>query len=183
MAVENILSIVIAASTVIYTVTSLMLWVESRETRKQKITPNLIAYLKSAENHIMLELRIKNIGEGIAKNIQVKVIQDYNRMGKNNLLLSKIGIVENGLNHFPPQYELKYYIGSMTDIYQKDKNGFIELEISYTSSDNRKFSENFKLPFKSLFDQNYSNPPETYIGQIPYYLKEINSTIKKSLEQ
>jgi len=108
MAVENILSIVIAASTVIYTVTSLMLWVESRETRKQKITPNLIAYLKSAENHIMLELRIKNIGEGIAKNIQVKVIQDYNRMGKNNLLLSKIGIVENGLNHFPPQYELKY---------------------------------------------------------------------------
>ncbi|WP_303917895.1 hypothetical protein [Draconibacterium sediminis] len=178
MAVEIILSTVIAASTVIYTATSLMLWIESKATRKQKLTPMIIAYLKTAENHVMLELRIKNIGEGIAKNVSIKTLQDYERLGKSNLLLSEIGVIKNGFNSFPPQYELIFYIGRLTEIYEKDRDGSIKLEFSYESSDNRKFSEIFELPFKQIYGQNYSNPPESYIGQIPYYLKEINKTLK-----
>jgi hypothetical protein len=178
MAIEMTLSTVIAASTVIYTAISLMLWLESRATRKQKLTPMMIAYLKSAEDHIMLELRIKNIGEGVAKDLKIKTLQDYNRLKNSHFPLSEIGVIKNGFNSFPPQHELKFYIGALTEIYKEDKDGFIKLEFSYKSSDNRKFSEIFELPFNQTFGQNYSNPPDSYIGQIPHYLKEINKTLK-----
>ena len=179
MTVEIILSIVLAVSTVVYTGINLMLWKESIATRKQKLTPQIITFLKSAENHIMLELHFKNIGEGIAKNLRVNVLQDFERMSKPDLLLSEIGIIKNGFNVFPPQYELKYYIKSLTELYENDKEGKITLELNYESSDNRKFSNLYELQFNQIFGQNYSNPPETYMGQIPYYLKEINSTLKK----
>jgi hypothetical protein len=70
----------------------------------------------------------------------------------------------------------------MTDLEIEDDNNTIEIEISYESSDKRKFKDIFKLPFNQATGQNYSNPPENFIGQIPYYLKEINKTLKENLE-
>ncbi|MDS1031815.1 hypothetical protein RDV77_04145 [Porphyromonadaceae sp. NP-X] len=183
MKVEIILSSVLAICTAIYTIINLFLLIESRATRKQKSTPLLIAFLKSTENHLMLELHIKNIGEGVAKNVKINVLKDFNRMGKDNLTLSEIGIVKNGFNVFPPQYELKYYVHSITELYKKDADDNIILEIYYESIDCRTFKENYNLQFNQVFAQNYSNPPETFIGQIPYYLKEINNTLNKSKEQ
>ena len=177
MSVEIILSLVIAICTVLYTVINLMLWVESRKSRKQKITPHIIAFLKSSENHMTLELHIKNIGEGIAENLKIVTLKDYNQFGKEGFSISELGIMKNGFNSFPPQYELKYYLQSLTEIYGKEKEESIKLGLSYRSSDKREFAEIFELPFKQLLGQNYSNPPESFIGQIPYYLKEINSTL------
>ncbi len=50
MKVELILSMVLAIATVCYTIINLMMWIESRATRKQKITPQVIAYLKTTED-------------------------------------------------------------------------------------------------------------------------------------
>lgn len=47
MEVELILSTVLAFATVCYTIINLMMWLESRATRKQKITPQVIVYLKT----------------------------------------------------------------------------------------------------------------------------------------
>jgi hypothetical protein len=182
MKTEIVLSAVIASSTVLYTGINLMLWLESKATRKQKITPNIIAFLKSTENHQVLVLHIKNIGEGLAKNVKINVLKDFNRLGVSDLTLSSIGIVKNGFNNFPPEYELSFYLNQMTDLEIEDDNNTIEIEISYESSDKRKFKDIFKLPFNQATGQNYSNPPETFIGQIPYYLKEINKTLKENLE-
>lgn len=182
MKVEIVLSIVLAVSAVLYTAISLMLWFESRATRKQKTTPLIIAYLKSTENHQVLGMHIKNIGEGLAKNVKINILKDYNRFGKGDLMLSNIGIVKNGFNSFPPQYELNFYINLMTDLETEDDNNNIEIEISYESSGKDKFKDIYKLPFNQVTGQNYSNPPETFIGQIPYYLKEINNTLKKKFE-
>ena len=180
MKVEIILSIVLATSTVFYTIISLMLWFESRATRKQKTTPLIIAFLKSTENHQVLALHIKNIGEGLAKNVKIIVLKDYNRLGKNDLTLSNIGIVKNGFNNFPPQHELSFYIDLMTDLEKEEDKNIIEIEINYESFDKKKYHDTFKLPFNQVTGQNYSNPPETFIGQIPYYLKEINNTLKEN---
>ena len=92
MKAELTISIVLACCTVTYTIINLMLWLESRATRKQKITPLLVAFLKSSEDHNVIELHIKNVGEGVAKNVEVKVLQDYKLFGVENLLLSEIGI-------------------------------------------------------------------------------------------
>ena len=54
MKAELILSTVLAVSTVIYTGINLMMLLESRKTRMQKIAPLMIAFLKGAENHQIL---------------------------------------------------------------------------------------------------------------------------------
>ena len=86
MEVELILSTVLAFATVCYTIINLMMWLESRATRKQKVTPQVIVYLKTTEDHLTLCVHIKNIGEGCARNVQVRVLKDYNQFGKEQYL-------------------------------------------------------------------------------------------------
>lgn len=183
MNAEIVLSTVLAASTVIYTIINLMLWFESRAIRRQKTTPLVIAYLKSTENHKVRTLNIKNIGEGLAKNVKIKTLKDYKQLGKENLLLSNVGIIKNGFNNFPPQHELSFFIHFMTELKVDEENSFIEIEISYESISKAKFKNIFDLPFNQVVGQNYSNPPETFMGQIPYYLNELNSTIKRTIKE
>ena len=175
MDVELILSIVLAVATVCYTIINLMMWFESRATRKQKISPFIVAYLQSTDSHMVEVLHIKNIGEGFARNVHFKVIKDYERMGQENLLLSECGAIKRGISSFPPQYEVTYYIESWSNI-GKGIDDYIELEITYERMDGKAFCDRYRLPLNELTDQNYSDPPETYMGRIPYYLKEINNS-------
>lgn len=178
MKVEIVLSTVLVISTVAYTYISLKLWRESKATREQKIAPFIVAFLKSTESHNVLALYIKNIGEGLAKNVKINVVKDYYQLGQKDLPLSKVGIVKNGFNNFPPQYELCFYIDFMPDLSPEDNPGTIEIEISYESTDKRKFENSYSLLFNQITGQNHSNPPESFIGQIPYYLKEINKNLE-----
>ncbi|MDO5654630.1 MAG: hypothetical protein Q4G27_00650 [Flavobacteriaceae bacterium] len=179
MNTEIILSSVIATATIVYTIVTIFQLIESRKVRLQKSTPNIIAFLKSAENHIAMELHIKNFGEGVAKDVEVNFIKDFRRFNNDEQYFSSVGIAQNGLNYFPPNHFFKYYVGSMVTLYEENENEKIVVKISYKSLDNRYFSNIFELPFNQIFGQNYSSPPETYMGQIPYYLKEINSQLKK----
>ena len=179
MKAEIILSTIVAISTAIYTAVSLMLWWESRETRRQKLAPHIIAFLKSTEDSSTLKLHIKNIGEGVARNVRINVLKDYNIFNQSENLLSNIGIMKNGFNLFPPQYELGIYIDDMDDSYKRDKAGSIKLEIEYKNSYNKKCVQIFDLEFNQIYGQGLSNPPESFIGRIPHYLKEINLNIAK----
>ena len=178
MNTELILSIVVASATTIYTIITIFQLNESRKVRLQKETPNIIPYLKSSENHVVMELYIENFGEGVAKDVKVDFVKDFNRFYQGNHALSNVGIAKNGMNYFPPRYKLKFYIGSMTKLYENSIEEKIVIKVSYKSLTGKSFSNIFDLPFNQIFGQNYSNPPETYIGQIPYYLKEINKNLK-----
>ena len=178
MSTEIILSIVVASATSIYTIITIFQLLESRKVRLQKDAPNIVPYLRSAENHISMELYLENFGEGVAKDVKVEVIKDFKRFNQEDQYLSTIGIVENGMNVFTPKYKLKFYMGSMIDLYENFQNESIILKISYKSLNNHGFSQVFELPFNQIFGQNFSDPPETYMGQIPYYLKEISKDLK-----
>ena len=183
MNVELILSIVLAISTVFYTIINLMMWFESRASRKLKITPLLIAYLDYTEDHSVLCLYIKNIGEGCAKNVKAKVIKDYNRYGKETYPLSNCYIFKNGFNLFPPLYQIKYYISNPSEIDFSSGDSYIEIELEYNDIyDNKAEVQKFNLAFNQIID-NYSNPPETYIGQISYYLQKVSQSLEKSLKK
>lgn len=178
MKTELILSIVVASATTIYTIVTIFQLIESRKVRFQKETPNIVPYLKMAETNLKINLFIENFGEGVAKFVKVEFIKDFPRFKRSDLLLSKVGIAENGLNYFPPKYKLKYGIGLTSDIYKEFADEKIVIKITYKSLNNRMFSNVFELPFYQISGQNQSNPPETHLGQIPYYLKEIGKQLK-----
>lgn len=178
MNIESALSIVLAVSTVIYTVISLMLYFESRKVRLQKITPFIVAYLDSIDH--VLKLHIKNIGEGVAEKVEIKLFNDYNQFGQEDQKLSEIGIIKDGINVFPPQYELKYYVDLLTNICDQNKGKeSVKLEIKYESSDRRKFVNCYELPFGQMFGQIHSDRPEKYMQKISDHLKKINDTLNK----
>jgi hypothetical protein len=53
------------------------------------------------------------------------------------------------------------------------------LEIEYSDVYDRRFKQNiFKLPFNQI-GGNYSDPPESFLGQIPYYLKKLNTSLEQ----
>lgn len=184
MTITDTLALVVAICTAFYTVINLLMWFESRATRKQRITPSIIAYLKTQDDHKVIGLYIKNIGEGCAKDVKIEMLKDYYQFGKENYPLSALGAMKKGMNIFPPQYELMYYIHNATEVNNDEADNYIKLKISYKRLDDSKiYARTFELPFIQILGQNYSNPPATYIGQIPYYLKELNKTINNKIKK
>lgn len=178
MDVELVLSIVLAGATVCYTIINLMMWFESRATRKQKSTPILIAFLKITDDHKTLAVHLKNVGEGCAKDVSINVLKDYNQFGRKDYPLSECFAFRNGVNIFPAGYELRYYLDDPCTIDYSNSENYIEIEITYKNLNGKLYAGNlFKLPFNQIND-NYSAPPESYKGQIPYYLKEIVEIMK-----
>ena len=178
--VSLILSGVITFATVCYTVINLMMWLESRSTRYQKLAPQVIPYLGSTASKITLCLFIKNVGEGCAKDVKVKILKDYNCFGKKDYRLSDFPIFKDGVNIFPSGYELHYYLNSWEEIVRNDSDKeYIELEISCSDIKGQKQKpQRYRLEFNQI-RSNYSTPPETYEGQIAYYLNEIHKDLKK----
>lgn len=173
------LSWVLAISTVAYTIINLMMWVESRATRKQKTTPHIIAYLKGSEDHKTLCLFFKNIGEGCAYDIRVNVLKDYNQFQNKNYPLSSLQLMKNGAAIFPPQYELKYFIDSYDTLnFSNKENNYVEFEVTYSDIKKRQYKNTYNLPLNQV-GCNYQNPPETYMGQISHYLKKIHTVLEK----
>lgn len=173
------LSWVVAISTAAYTGINLMMWIESRATRRQKITPHIIAYLKGSEDHKTLCLFFKNIGEGCAYDIRVNVLKDYNQFQKEDSPLSSLQLMKNGAAIFPPQYELNYFIDYYDALdFSNKENSYVEFEVTYSDIKKQQYKNIYTLPLDQV-SCNYQNPPETYMGQIPHYLKEIKKALEK----
>ena len=172
-------SIIIAIATVVYAYFTYRQLKESEATRLQKITPFIVAFLKSTDNHKGLSLHIKNIGEGLAKNVKIEILKDYHILGMEKYRISNLNIMKNGINIFPPQYEFVNNVDFMENLFLEKEENVISLSITYEGIDGRKYYDVYDLPFNQYIGQHYCNPPATYMGEISYYLKEINNTIKK----
>jgi hypothetical protein len=175
---ENNFSLIIAISTAVYTAISLFLLIESIKTRKQKVSPCMIAYLKSTEDRKILMLVIKNVGEGTAKDVKINILKDYDAFGKPGKSLSNGGVFKNGFNAFPSQHELQFFLNVWEGL-KDDKKGYVEIDFSYKRIDNKKYKEIITLPFNQATGQSYADPPETYIGKIAFHLGEISKALKK----
>lgn len=176
---NNFLAVIVAISTMIYTVITALMLIENRRSRLQKIEPLIICYLKSSEDSSSISIIVKNIGEGLAKNVKAVLIKDYFRYGQETRPLSQHGIFVDGLRVFPPNYELKYILDLWSNITPLTPDHCIELKIEYFRADNKKRTATYCLNFKEISGQFYSIPPDSYVGKISYQLEEINKTLKK----
>lgn len=175
---NNFLAVIVAISTMIYTIITALMLIENKRSRLQKIEPLIVCYLKSSEDSSSISVIIKNIGEGLAKNVKAILIKDYLRYGKTNLPLSQHGIFINGLSVFPPNYELKYILDLWSNITPLTPDHYIELKVEYFRADNKNRTANYRLNFKEISDQFYSIPPDSYIGKVAHYLEQINKSLK-----
>ena len=170
------ISFSLLVATILYTIVTTMMWRESRKTRLQKVTPEIIAYLKTSEDHNVVMLVIENIGEGCAYHLKVDLDEEYYTFGKEDKNLSQLPIFNDGVSIYPPKYKLQYYLGECNQI--KNLQETIGLNLRYRDQNNKKYSKHSVLRIKQIVCF-YSDPPETYMGKIAYYLNEINKKLAK----
>ncbi|MBP1645991.1 MAG: hypothetical protein H6Q16_1566 [Bacteroidetes bacterium] len=174
---ENVLAFVVAVCTVSYTVINWFMLKESKNARRQKQTPYIISYLHLSEAEPKsIYLVVENVGEGYAKNVKFNVIKDSVVEGKMKLVNCE-GI-KYGISSFPSHYKLEYLVA-----YNLKQDGlvedYIEIEIEYCNNSNKRYKNKYNLIYGSVFGQVYSSPPDNYLGQVAYYLKEIDKELKK----
>ncbi len=156
MTPDIILSLVVALCTIAYTWINYLLWQESIKTRKQMSSPHLIAYIKMREDYRGIEFIIENIGNGVAKEVKVTMLEDYNIVP--HYSISSMGIIKDGFQSFPPKYKLQCFLGTIPDMYEEKSDSFIKLEITYSyffDKHNISCSEVFCLSLASIKNQLY----------------------------
>ena len=174
------ISLALLVATSLYTIVTIMMWWESRKTRLQRVTPEIIAYIKTSEDHNVVMLVIENIGEGCAYDLQVDLDKEYHTFAREEKKLSEMPIFNDGVAIYPPKYKLQYYLGGCHQI--NDLQHTIGLSMRYRDQNGAKYDKHSTLKIKQIACF-YSNPPETYMGQIAYYLKEINKKLVKMPQQ
>lgn len=174
---QNIISFSLLVATCLYTFVTILMWMESRKTRLQKVTPEIIAYLKTSEDHDVVMLVIENIGEGCGYDLKVDLDEEYHTFAKEDKRLSQMPIFNDGVSIYPPKYRLQYYLGESKQM--KDLQETIGLRLSYCDQNKKHYSKHSLLRIKQIACF-YSNPPETYMGKIAYYLKEIDKKLGKN---
>ena len=178
----------VALSTVCYVILTWQLVKETRLTREFKETPFLAASIHFTEtNRKIIRLKIKNIGLGYAKNVNFDIIKDFEL--SQNYSLSERGAFKNGIQSFPPNYELDYVLcvfelGKEKPISDED---YVELKINYQNIYDKEFSNQFRLKFNEIISQGYGSIPFDNESAKVYYLAEINKRLtemnKKEINQ
>lgn len=176
-----IFSGVVAICTIVYSYLTNRLVKETKLSREFHLEAYMIAYLVNSETSPdIVSLIVRNIGNGIARNLSLKIIKDIEYPNCNKL--NEFGIFNKKLDFFPPNYENKYFLMSLSENYDEKSNDFIEFEITYDDAITKNKKQSFKLEFKDIQGIGKLTPPETYIGMISYRLEKIEKIIEKKMK-
>jgi len=171
----------VAVCTIVYSFLTIRLVRETRLSRELHLEAFMIAYLVNSETSPdIVSLIIKNIGNGVARNLRFKIIKDIDY--PNGSPLAEIGIFNKNLDFFPPNNMNKYILLSLAVDYENMSKDYIEFDITYDDAIKSNKSQKFKLEFKELEGLGKLNPPETYIGMISYRLEKIEKILDKKMK-
>lgn len=177
--IQIVFSAVLAFATVAYTVATVLMLIESVKVRKQKASPCIVPYLKTSDDYQLVLLYVKNVGEGIARNVRIELCNDYFCFDNQNFPLSQYRIFQDGVSVFPSQYELVYILGNRESCLAANNDYYIELLVYYDDMKGKKNGgEHYKLLFQQI-GQGYVTPPDSDIGRIAYYLKDISNSLNR----
>ena len=174
-----IFSGIVAVCTIVYSFLTIRLVRETRLSREFHLEAFMIAYLVNSETSPdIVSLVIKNIGNGVARNLRFKIIKDLNY--PNAKKLAEIGIFKKNLDFFPPNNINKYLLLSLIENHEKKSKDYIEFEITYDDSIKKNKIQKFNLEFMDIEGIGKLNPPESYIGMISYRLEKIEKILEKN---
>lgn len=171
---------VLVIATIVYVYYTYKLVQEARKTREIGMKPHIIMYLDYSEvNPSNRYLTIENVGKGVARNVQFRLIKDMEFVTKSDIKVADRKFLEKTYTYFPPEYCLKYYLFNFSNNSEEKMNDSIEVKCSYEDIFNQKTTEIFDLKFRNGFGAGKLSPPDNYIGLISYRLEKIEKILNK----
>lgn len=178
--INTALTAAMVIATIVYVVFTYRLVKESRKSREHNLEAHIIAYLVSAETSpSLVTLIIENIGNGVARNVEGKIIRDIQNNRKS---LTDLGIFQKKFEYFPSGHKLNYFLLSLADNYEERIEDFIEFELTYTDTVGKNKAQRYKVEFKEVLGIHKLTPPDTYEGMIAYRLEKIEKILEKKID-
>ena len=182
MGIEGVITLVfsgiVAVSTIAYVVLTAKLTKQTRLSREFFLEAHLSAYLVSSEVHPgFISLVIKNIGKGVARNVEFNIIKDIDTDNAVKIL-KQITIFNSGVKYFPPDYQYKFLLMD-TQGKEERMNETFSFSVSYSDDINQYRSSEFNLSFIELMSLGKITPSDSYIGQIAEELTRIRKVVEK----
>jgi hypothetical protein len=176
-----IFSGIVTTSTVIYAILTHKLVKETKATRLLQITPDVQVYLEKAETDAhLVYLIIENLGYGVASEVKLTIIKDFNHYNNERLRLSNMGSFKHGLSSFYPKKRYKYFFTNLLENFENKVNDTIEIGVTFKDIYNKKYQRKFVLQINEILGTGMMvNPPDSFIGLISYELTEIKKKLDK----
>lgn len=94
-----------------------------------------------------------------------------------DLKLCNFSLFSEGINVFPPQFEMSFPLDSWSDI-NLENDPLVQFSVCYADLQGHVKQNHFKLPFRQLKTL-YSTLPPMAEERIPYYLNQIHKDLKQ----
>lgn len=170
----------VALSTIVYVILTATLVYETRKMRKNQIDPYMVAYLDIAETKAsIIYLKTKNIGLGVALNVNFKIIKELESNDARKLM--DYPYFKDGVKYFPPNHEDKHLLVAFGSDNEAKATDSIIFEIEYESILKERKRNRYELNLKEIVGKGNLVPPDTHIGNISYRLEKIQQLLEKKL--
>lgn len=141
-----------ALLTFVYVVFTILIFISNNKSvkemklaREEEYRPFIVSYIQTKPNGTT-ELIIENIGKTVAKNVEIEISPEFNFPKKSPL--SNSFVLNNSIPNMPPNYRLKFYIGSIKDFkIEGDSYQVYEVWVKYHSFDNQHYKDNYTIDF------------------------------------
>lgn len=105
---------------------------EVKLTREVQTTPSIIAYFDNPQS-TLLDLVVKNIGYGAAKDVRLKIdppLHDHKERD-----IAELSLLKRGIDFFPPNREFRQIVGVSQQFFDKDSQRPLEYNLAVEYSD------------------------------------------------
>lgn len=176
-----IFSGIVCISTVVYAKLTQKLVQESQLMREHHNTPDIQIFFEIAEaDPSLIFIVFTNRGLGHAKNVKINILKDYGFYNDKKVELKTKGIIKNGLQNFYPGQKFKYFFTELVHEHEKKVKDNILFSVSYENLFSKKYNKEINLNLSEVDGAGVTNPPDNYLGRIPYELKGLKEAIKKN---
>ena len=149
----DIFAAVVAISTTVYAILTWKLVSETKRLREVQTEPNLAVYLvPRPEWGAMLDLRIENVGAGIATDVRLHATPNIEAAGDKKI--NDLGLFTDGLPMLAPGRSRQFYLTNLhgsKDFETLIKSEFV-VKADYSNSDGNRVSDHFTIGFSEFRD-------------------------------
>ncbi|MDD5343389.1 MAG: hypothetical protein PHW12_03095 [Smithella sp.] len=164
-ALTVIFTAVVTISTVAYAILTRSLVSETKKMREVQTEPRIEISIQPLDYAInIVRLRVRNIGLGPAKNVNISSNVISGGEGAAKLLgeFNKANFLKNGLKYFGPSHELNSGYTDITEDFEAKVESVLSYDIEYESFSGKKYFDQIIIDISELKGMNQLGKPNLY---------------------
>jgi hypothetical protein len=177
---ELFFSAIVPVCTVVYSILTWKLVIETRKMREFQISPDINIYFEPSQTDVsLIHLVFKNCGQGYARNVKFEVLKNFENYDSNSFDIKNTGLIQDGIDNFYSNQSFKFFFTDLTKNTQSKKADHLLIRTTFEDINGKKNSKDTKLSLNQFSMIGLIEPPDNYIGRISYELHEIRKILIK----